>query len=44
MIITTMSARKLNVEPAELNCASQRVGIEERIAWSIMMKTVKRKV
>jgi hypothetical protein len=42
-MMTTTRARKLKVEPALLNCASHLVGIEERTAWMIMMKTVKRK-
>lgn len=43
-MITTTRAMKLNVEPPELICASQRVGREDMIACRIMMKTVSRKV
>ena len=39
-----ISATKLNVEPAELNCASHLVGMDERMACRIMMNTVRRNV
>ena len=44
MMMTMMRAMKLKVEPAELNCASHFVGMEDRMAWRIMIKTVRRKV
>lgn len=41
---TATTARKLKVEPAELNCASHRVGIEEMTPWIIMIQDASRKV
>jgi hypothetical protein len=42
MMRTTMRAMELKREPAELKRASHFVGMEERIAWRNMMRTVRR--
>lgn len=44
MMMTATRARKLKVEPAELNCASQHVGMDEMTEWIIIIKTVSRNV
>ena len=43
-MMTTMRARKLNVDPPELIFASQRVGREDIMACRIIMNTVSKKV
>lgn len=43
-IMTVIRARKLKVEPQELNCATRLVGMLLIVAWRVIIRVVRRKV